>query len=79
TIRWRLRMAVAGLAALVLIIGGLALIGLRDTVGSLREVYDKELASTRLLGESEIHIGRARAVVLRAPQAPSEEIKAADV
>ncbi|VVE61835.1 HAMP domain-containing protein [Pandoraea captiosa] len=79
TIRWRLRMAVAGLAALVLIIGGLALLGLRDTVGSLREVYDKELASTRLLGESEIHIGRARAVVLRAPQAPSEDVKSADV
>lgn len=79
TIRWRLRMAVAGLAVLVLVIGALALIGLRNTVGSLREVHDKELASTRLLGESEIHIGRARAVVLRAPQAPSEEIKTADV
>ncbi|OXS88556.1 hypothetical protein B7H01_22710 [Pandoraea apista] len=79
TIRWRLRLAVAGLAGLVLVIGGLALLGLRDTVGSLREVYNKELASTRLLGEAEIHIGRARAVVLRAPQAPSAEIKAADV
>ncbi|WP_353189172.1 methyl-accepting chemotaxis protein [Pandoraea pnomenusa] len=79
TIRWRLRVAVAGLAGLVLVIGGLALVGLRDTVGSLREVYGKELASTRLLGESEIHIGRARAVVLRAPQAPSAEVKAADV
>lgn len=79
TIRWRLRVAVAGLAGLVLVIGGLALLGLRGTVGSLREVYNKELTSTRLLGEAEIHIGRARAVVLRAPQAPSAEIKAADV
>ena len=79
TIRWRLRMAVAGLAGLVLVIGALALIGLRGTVGSLREVYDKELASTRLLGESEIQIGRARAVVLRAPQAPNEEVKVADI
>ncbi|VVD64643.1 HAMP domain-containing protein [Pandoraea morbifera] len=79
TIRWRLRIAVAGLAGLVLIIGGLALLGLRDTVASLREVHESELASTRLLGESEIHIGRARAVVLRAPQAPSADIKAEDI
>ncbi|VVD76186.1 HAMP domain-containing protein [Pandoraea nosoerga] len=79
TIRWQLRVAVAGLAALVVVVGALALLGLRGTVGSLREVYDKELASTRLLGEAEIHIGRARAVVLRAPQAPSAEVKADDV
>jgi methyl-accepting chemotaxis protein-1 (serine sensor receptor) len=79
TIRWRLRVAVAGLAALVVAVGALALVGLRGTVGSLREVYDKELTSTRLLGEAEIHIGRARAVVLRAPQAPSAEVKAEDV
>ncbi|MFJ2991329.1 methyl-accepting chemotaxis protein [Pandoraea sp. NPDC087047] len=79
TIRWRLRVAVASLAGLVLVVGALALIGLRGTVGSLHEVYEKELASTRLLGESEIQIGRARAVVLRAPQAPSDELRSADV
>ncbi|MGC7402940.1 methyl-accepting chemotaxis protein [Pandoraea pneumonica] len=79
TIRWRLRFAVAGLATLVVVVGGLTLAGLRETVGSLREVYNKELASTRLLGESEIQIGRARAVVLRAPQAPTAELKADDI
>ncbi|ALS61673.1 methyl-accepting chemotaxis protein [Pandoraea norimbergensis] len=79
TIRWRLRLAVAGLATLVVVVGGLTLAGLRETVGSLREVYNKELASTRLLGEAEIQIGRARAVVLRAPQAPTADLKADDI
>jgi methyl-accepting chemotaxis protein I, serine sensor receptor len=66
SIRLRLRAAVAFLALLVISGGVLGLLGMRGAVTGLRAVYGDQLPSTRYLGNAEIEIGRARAVVLRA-------------
>ncbi|WP_301787332.1 methyl-accepting chemotaxis protein [Caballeronia sp. SEWSISQ10-4 2] len=66
SIRLRLRAAVAFLALLVISGGILGLFGMRGAVTGLRAVYGDQLPSTRYLGNAEIEIGRARAVVLRA-------------
>ncbi|CAE6890086.1 hypothetical protein R69749_07556 [Paraburkholderia domus] len=79
SIRLRLRMAVTFLAALVVTLGVVALIGMHGAVLSLRSVYSDALVGVRLLGDTEIQIGRARAVVLRAPLAPAPDLVVEDL
>ena len=79
SIRLRLRMAVTFLAVLVVTLGVVALVGMHGAVQSLRSVYSDALLGGRLLGDAEIQIGRARAVVLRAPFAPTPGLVAEDL
>lgn len=79
SIRWRLRIAVGVLATLILALGLISLIGMHNAVVKLKAIHDESLVSLRLLGDSEIQIGRARAVVLRAPLASSSKISAIDL
>jgi methyl-accepting chemotaxis protein-1 (serine sensor receptor) len=71
SIKLRLRVAVAFLAMLVITLGIVALVGMHEAVHDLRSVYGEALVGIRLLGDTEIQIGRARAAVLRAPLAPT--------
>jgi methyl-accepting chemotaxis protein-1 (serine sensor receptor) len=79
SIRWRLRVSVFFLALLVVVVGICGLIGMRKAVGGLRDVYSNDLNATRYLGDMEIQIGRARAVVLRAPLATTPELGKEDI
>ncbi|WP_347557262.1 methyl-accepting chemotaxis protein [Robbsia sp. KACC 23696] len=74
SIRWRLRVSVFFLAILVVVVGALGLFGMNKAVGSLRDTYRNDLNATRYLGDMEIQIGRARAVVLRAPLATTPQL-----
>ncbi|WP_429500188.1 methyl-accepting chemotaxis protein [Robbsia andropogonis] len=79
SIRWRLRVSVFFLAILVVIVGVLGLVGMNKAVSGLREIYSNDLNATRFLGDMEIQIGRARAVVLRAPLATTPELGKEDL
>ena len=73
SIRWRLRAAVGVLALLVVVLGTVSLAGMHGAVTSLKAVHGDALVGVRLLGDAEIQIGRARAVVLRAPLASTPD------
>lgn len=79
SIRWRLRAAVGVLALLVFVLGAVSLLGMHGAVSSLKVVHGDSLVGVRLLGDAEIQIGRARAVVLRAPLATSPDVAAEDL
>lgn len=72
-------MAVTFLAVLVVTLGVVALIGMRGAVHNLRSVYGDALVGVRLLGDTEIQIGRARSVVLRASLAPTPDLVSEDL